>query len=254
MFLRYVRCRRVLRGRSPVSVRGNPKLGAKTAFVIFRRQGECDPDTDTETPPLLLSRKGCGRARVHSEDDSGGRHAGHVPSSGGDCPSVPFRSNSTHVSSFFLARSSPGARASSRPPAFASPVDVSSPDDCSTDGIPRLMSAQEMYLSPRLLAAAGALARRARRSRTRTSPFARGASPRGGWPAAPPRRRSRSPPATARPRRARDRRPAHRPSPRVQRGGFDVCAAEPEAVAFVSPRLRADEKARGRRRREIYAV
>ena len=139
-----------------MSVRGNPKLGAKTAFVIFRRQGECDPDTDTETPPLLLSRKGCGRARVHSEDDSGGRHAGHVPSSGGDCPSVPFRSNSTHVSSFFLARSSPGARASSRPPAFASPVDVSSPDDCSTDGIPRLMSAQEMYLSPRLLAAAGA--------------------------------------------------------------------------------------------------
>ena len=40
----------------------------------------------------------------------------------------------------------------------------------------------------------------------------------------------------------------------VQRGGFDVCAAEPEAVAVVSPRLRADEKARGRRRREIYAV
>ena len=56
----------------------------------------------TETSLLFLSRKGCGRSRVHQGQNSGGRHAGHVPTSGGERPTVVLRERKHPRGVFFF--------------------------------------------------------------------------------------------------------------------------------------------------------
>ena len=200
----------------------------------------------TETSLLFLSRKGCGRSRVHQGQNSGGRHAGHVPTSGGERPTVVLRERKHPRGVFFFLppsshhRGGDAPRLESRPSSRQSlnrcyPAPLDFPGDVSV-----APSARSGWgASARGFDAALALTLRSRRepkkrlvssASQKSLPLTNGLSD-----------------LSARAGQPVPRRP-------LLRRRVDVCAAEPKTVAVVSPQLGTSQALRERRLSQIFPV